>query len=364
MPPQLPDPRRLVGIADRFSRALDQLENRSRRNIVSIIRRSLDGVLRSLRLAYRAYVMALGPVGRDPAGNPIRRPGEYSAVDAAQRWAPIVQAAAGFLTDVEIRQWQILHERDLTDAARLGGELGARLAVLAGVAEARPFTGADPVVIRAAAQTTGALIQGEGVRFRESLTQIVSEGATRGWGPKRLEGQIRQLLRGARDPKRLNQRLGLEQRAALIARSELANVYAQGTLARARDRGDAYVRVLASNDERVCPTCASRNGRVYPTDRLLLPFHPRCRCVAVPVPDEAVQERDAEVQDVLLDSQRWRDEHNRGVQAFARAKGLTMEQAQAELARALRTPTATEKRMFSRNPLPLGESVGLFRSRG
>ncbi len=359
MAPQLPDPRRLVGIADRFSRALDQLENRSRRNIVAIIRWSLDGVLRSLRLAYRAYVMALGPVGRDPAGNPIRRPGEYSAVDAAQRWAPIVQAAAGFLTDVEIRQWQILHERDLTDAARLGGELGARLAVLAGVAEARPFTGADPVVIRAAAQVTGSLIQGEGVRFRESLTQIVSEGATRGWGPKRLEGQIRQLLRGTK-----GQRLGLEQRAALIARSELANVYAQGTLARARDRGDAYVRVLASNDERVCPTCAARNCRVYPTDRLVLPFHDLCRCIPVPVPDEAVQETDPELQDTLLDSERWRDEHNRGVEAFARAKGLTMEQAQTELARALRTPTAAEKRMFPRNPLPLAESVGLFRSRG
>ncbi len=361
MAPQLPEPRRLVGIADRFSRALDQLENRSRRNIVAIIRRSLDGVLRSLRWSYRAYVTALGPIGRDPAGNPIRRPGEYSTLEATAKWSAIVQAAAGFLTDIEIQQWQFLHERDLTDAARLGGELGVRLATLTGSAPAGLFTGADPVVIRAAAQTTGALIQGEGIRFRDSLVQIVGEGAARGWGPKRLEGQIRQLLRGARDPKRLNQRLGLEQRAALIARSELATVYAQGTLARARDRGDAYVRVLASNDERVCPTCAARNGRVYPTDRLVLPFHPRCRCVAVPVPDEAVQETDPELQDVLLDSERWRDEHNRGVEAFAKAKGLTMEQAQTELARALRTPTAAERRMFPRNPLPLGESVRLFR---
>lgn len=356
MAPQLPEPRRLVGIADRFSRALDQLENRSRRNIVATIRRSLDGVLRSLRWSYRAYVTALGPIGRDPAGNPIRRPGEYSSLEATAKWGAIVQAAAGFLSDVEIQQWQYLHERDLADAARLGGELGARLATLAGSAPAGMFTGADPVVLSAAARTTGALIRGEGIRFRDSLVQIVGEGATRGWGPKRLEGQIRQLLRGTK-----GQRLGLEQRAALKAQSALTEVYAQGTLAMVRDRGNSYSRVLASNDEHVCPTCAARNGRVYPTDRLLLPFHPRCRCVAVPVPDEAVQETDPELQDVLLDSERWRDEHNRGVQAFARAKGLTMEQAQTELARALRTPTAAEKRMFPRNPLPLGESVRLFR---
>jgi hypothetical protein len=96
----------------------------------------------------------------------------------------------------------------------------------------------------------------------------------------------------------------------------------------------------------------------------------------------------------LLDSERWQEEHNRGVEAFAEgqyqreleglqrqrdrlkdpdlidamdAKILQLEQqgpdmakARADLARALRTPTASEKRLYPRNPKPLGESVPLF----
>jgi len=139
-----------------------------------------------------------------------------------------------------------------------------------------PFAGADPLAVRAAALNASAFIQNETARFRNQIVEIVGEGVARGWGPTRLERQIREALRGARDPKRLNQRLGLEQRAALIARSELATAYVKGSLQRARERGDGYVRVLASNDERTCPTCASRNGRIYPVDRVPLSFHPRC----------------------------------------------------------------------------------------
>jgi uncharacterized protein with gpF-like domain len=180
----------------------------------------------------------------------------------------------------------------------------------------------------------------------------------------------------------------------LIARTELATAYAQGSLARARERGDSYVRVLASNDERTCPTCAARNGRVYPVDRVLLPFHPRCRCVAVPVPNEAVQERDPATRALLLDNDRWQEEHERGVVAYAEGehnrtleglraqerrltdpdlkdamaaridrlveRGPDMAKARLELGRALRTPTASEKRLFPGQARSLAESVGLF----
>ena len=274
---QTPGPGEQTRLADDYARALEQLERRSRRNLVAILRRSLATTLADLRRSYASYINDLGPQAYDPARQTMRRPGEYSAAEATAKFRSIVLDAQRFMGEEELRQWQISYERDLREAARLGGELGARLeAMVSRPASEVPFTGADPLAIRAAAQTTSAFIQGETARFRDQLVAIVGEGATRGWGPARLERQIRQALRGARDPNRLNQRLGLEQRAALIARSELANAYAKGSLARARDRGDSYVRVLASNDERTCPTCASRNGRVYPVDRVVLPWHPRC----------------------------------------------------------------------------------------
>ena len=257
-----------------------------------------------------------------------------------------------------------------------------------------PFTGADPAAIRAATLQTSALIQGETARFRDQLAQIVSEGATRGWGPSRLERDIRQALRGARDPDGITQRLGLEQRAALIARSELANAYVKGSLERARQRGRAYVRVLAATDERVCPTCASRNGRVYPVDRVPIPYHPRCRCVAVSVANEAVEETDPATRAVLLDNERWQAEHEDGVVSYAEGqhrkqlkglrsqlqrlkdpelieamdrkisrleeRGPDMKKARADLARALRIPTASEKRLHPGRNESLQESVPLF----
>jgi SPP1 gp7 family putative phage head morphogenesis protein len=380
---------------DDYAKELDKLEARSVRNTIATIRRSFQTVLADLRRHYSAYVEALGPVGYDPSRNTIRRPGEYSAVEATTKYRAILADAALFLPESEISQWQVRYEQDLREAARLGGDLGQQLLTLAGrPIEAGMFSGADPASVRAAANTTAALIRGEGAKFRDQLVQIVGEGATRGWGPSRLELQIRQALRGAKDPQRLTQRMGLEQRAALIARSELANAYAQGSLTRARSRGDVYVRVLASNDERVCPTCAARNGRVYPVDRLVLPFHPRCRCVATSIPNEAVEERDPATRRVLLDAERWQEEHNEGLRTFAQGqydrdlqglrrqrdrlkdpelleqiekriarmeeKGPDLVKARLELAKALRTPTASEKRIFGPGAQALSESVGLF----
>ena len=107
-----------------------------------------------------------------------------------------------------------------------------------------------------------------------------------------------------------------------------------------------------------------------------------------------MQEKDSESRAVLLDNERWQEEHNRGVEAFAEGqhrsqleglqaqrarlkdpdlidamdakilklqdRGPDMEKARADLARALRTPTASEKRLYPKNPKPLGESVPLF----
>jgi SPP1 gp7 family putative phage head morphogenesis protein len=392
---QTPAPRRLVGVVDDYAAVLDELEDRVVSNTRATLRASMQRVLVDLRRHYVAYTESLGPLGRDPAGNPIRRPGEYSIGEVTAKYRAILADAQQFMSPEEMRQWTLNYERDLAEAARLGGELSGDLLRLAGLPpEAVPFAGADPAAIRAAALTTSAFIQGETARFRDQLAQIVGEGATRGWGPKRLEQQIREALRGARDPNGITQRLGLEQRAALIARTELANAYTQGTLARSRAQGYSYVRVLASNDERVCPTCASRNSRVYAIDSVPLPWHPRCRCVAVPAPDEAVEESDPDTRAVLLDSERWQKEHDDGVKTYAEGqwrqqldglqrqlkrlkdpelieamdqriakleqRGPDLVKARMELAKALRTPTASERRLYPGRAESLKESVPLF----
>jgi len=272
-----PGPRQLTGVADDYAKALAALERRSVANTLALLRRSLAGTLVTLRRSYNAYLSDLGPLTRDDAGQQHRRPGAYTTAESTAKFRAILQDAQQFMTPAELVFWREGYERDLREATQLGGDLATELIRMVSQPDSLvPFAGADPLAIRAAALNASAFIQNETARFRNQIVEIVGEGVARGWGPSRLERQIREALRGARDPKRLNQRLGLEQRAALIARSELATAYVKGSLQRARERGDGYVRVLASNDERTCPTCASRNGRIYPVDRVPIPWHPRC----------------------------------------------------------------------------------------
>jgi SPP1 gp7 family putative phage head morphogenesis protein len=39
-----------------------------------------------------------------------------------------------------------------------------------------------------------------------------------------------------------------------------------------------------AQDDRVCPICAPRNGKIYPMSEIIgmIPVHPRCRCIALP----------------------------------------------------------------------------------
>jgi SPP1 gp7 family putative phage head morphogenesis protein len=359
---QTPGPRQFTGLADDYSQALAQLERDMVNNTLALLRRSLAGTLTTLKRSYNDYLSDLGPLTRDDAGQPTRRAGAYTTVESTAKFRAILHDAQQFMGEQEVLQWREMYERGLRAAAQLGGELETELVKLVstgGIVDS--FAGADPLAMRAAALNASAFIANESARFRNQMVEIVGEGVARGWGPSKLEKQIRESLRGARDPKGLTRSMGLEQRAALIARSELSNAYVKGSLERAKANGGAFVRVLASNDERVCPTCASRNGRVYPVDRVPIPWHPRCRCVAVPVPNEALEETDPAIQDVLLDSERWRAEHERGVEAYAKGKEISVKDARKELDRALRTPTASERRLYPKGTESLQESVALFR---
>jgi len=128
----------------------------------------------------------------------------------------------------------------------------------------------------------------------------------------------------------------------------------------ARKSGWKYVRVLASNDDRTCAVCASRNGRVFRVERIPFPWHESCRCVACQVSEEAVEEKNSALRDLLLDGERWRDEHTRGIQAFAEAKRLDISVARAELNEALRHPTELEIKAFGKKVKTLRECVPLF----
>jgi SPP1 gp7 family putative phage head morphogenesis protein len=330
-------------IVDDYAKALDALSDRAELTTTSALRRSLQGVLRDLRRAYGRYLGAAEPTGNDPLGRPIQRSGAAVIRESSSRFQSIVRAAEQFLSVGELDRWEGQFRSDLEEAQALGRELAGDLRRLSNP-NSGASGGANMPAIDAAVRTASAYIEGESIRFRGQIAQITADAAARGFGASRMELQVRRALEGARDPQGLTQQMGLKQRAALIARSEMANAYVGGQLDNLRRNGFDYVRWIASRDERTCRFCVARHGQIYPASRIVIPAHPRCRCSLQGIDARDVEGVSAEDRREYLDEARWEQRREEAWREFAKSQGLEQDKADAILRKSLRTPTASEKR--------------------
>lgn len=344
-------PRRSIGdaslkLAEDYAAALKALEARSEAASTTALRKSLAGVMAELRRAYGRYADAAEPNGTDPNGRPLQRSGAAVIRESSARLRSILEISQDFLSDEEIKGWQRRLEKDLSEAEKLGVGLSRELAALTGDEAALPFSGSNRPAIEAAVRNAGAYLAADGARFRDQIAVITAEAAARGWGPKRMEAQIRRALEGADDPTGKTGRMGLRQRAALIARSEIATAYVQGQLNHGRRQGFDYVRWIAVTDERSCPFCMSRHGLIYPASSIVVPAHPRCRCVTSPVPADVVEMEAGPERDDLLDQGFWEKSREEAIKEYAAEKKITLEKARRDADRYVKVPTASERRRF------------------
>jgi len=85
------------------------------------------------------------------------------------------------------------------------------------------------------------------------------------------------LVREMRD------RLGVvKSRADVIVRTESLRAYNEASNNYYAQNGVDYVLYYATADDRSCPICAPRGGRIYKRTDLSVPVHPRCRCYLAP----------------------------------------------------------------------------------
>lgn len=327
-------------LADDYASQLDAIGSRAEASIVDALNRSLNGLLRDLRRAYARYLAAEQPNAHDPGGNPIQRSGAAVIRESSARLLSILNVAEGFMPERLISEWERRFQDDLAAAQRLGGGVSTDLVDLVSQSPAAVQGGINRPAVMAAARSASAYIRNVSADFRQQIVAITSEAASRGWGPSRMELQVRRALRGA------GQATGVEQRAALIARSELANAYLQGQIDSARRQRFDYVRWLATRDERTCPFCVSRHGQIYPVSKVVAPAHPRCRCVLSPVPQEAVEEKDPQLRAELTDQAFWEDNQRKAWEYYAKSKGKTVDEVTGELQAYQRRPTASEKRRY------------------
>lgn len=124
-------------------------------------------------------------------------------------------------------------------------------------------------------------LKGLGSDIENKLLQVLADGLVRGNHPSVI---ARKLV------KKLNL---TKARAASIARSEMANAFAEGQLDGFSSLSKSVrvkLKVEWTTSGSPCPLCAQNAGMVVTIDRAhgLIPYHPNCACIWIPYTEDLV----------------------------------------------------------------------------
>ena len=123
--------------------------------------------------------------------------------------------------------------------------------------------------VAAAAQAKGYLRR-HGETFATTATELVAQGVAEGRPTNAITDDLRL-------------RLGVvKSRADVITRTESLRAYNTASNQYYAANGIDLVLWYATSDDRTCPICNARAGRIYKRASTNAPAHPRCRCYLAP----------------------------------------------------------------------------------
>jgi SPP1 gp7 family putative phage head morphogenesis protein len=315
---------RIIDEAEQQSAEIARLQEESGNKLEAILTAALLAVLPSILRAYRSYTSVL--TGEDGVQLP-RGTGAW----AASRRRALQREIEGFTADVDLDAINATVREVLTEAATIGSTAAQVLGTVQDIAiDATPLMG-----LEARAAAIVGRISAELQGFQSIMSQVVFDSAVQGFPGRRLERVIIEAFQGEQLRDGTVRSRGLIQRAAFTIETEVSIVSLDQQMQAIRAAGQQYVRWVTAQDEKVCPFCASRHGRIYLSDRITIPAHMRCRCMAVPVP--------MPTPDAAPDDGFWQEEYARTVAAYAAANNLSVEDAAARLRTYRDRPTQAEK---------------------
>jgi SPP1 gp7 family putative phage head morphogenesis protein len=315
---------RIIDEAEAQSAEIARLQDEAGNKLEAILTAALLAALPSILRAYRRYTSVL--TGEDGVQLP-RGTGAW----AASRRRALQQEIDGFTADVDFDAINASVREVLTEAATIGSTAAQVLGTVQDIT-------IDPTPLNALEARAAAIvgrISAELQGFQSIMSQVVFDSAVQGFPGRRLERVIIEAFQGEQLADGSIRSRGLIQRAAFTIETEVSIVSLEQQMQAIRAAGQNYVRWVTAQDEKVCPFCASRHGRIYLSDRITIPAHLRCRCMAVPVP--------MPTPDAAPDDGFWQDEYARTVAAFAAANNLSPEDAAARLRSYRDRPTQAER---------------------
>lgn len=130
------------------------------------------------------------------------------------------------------------------------------------------------------------------------MSKVLAQGIADGDSPAAIARKLNQTIGGGlelttKTKLGFNRTIPPQVRARTLARTEVIRAHHAATIQEYRNFGLAGVKVQAewstAGDDRVCPQCSPLEGKIYTLDEIegMIPFHPNCRCIALPVLDES-----------------------------------------------------------------------------
>lgn len=138
------------------------------------------------------------------------------------------------------------------------------------------------------------------------ISKVLAQGMIDGENPRTMARKMRAVIEGGGEELGITDTLGrfipAKRRAEILARTETVRAYHQANIQEMKNWGIEGVSVVAewstAEDDRVCDKCKAmtidEDGqlRIYTLDEIqnLIPLHPNCRCLALPVSAQSTGE--------------------------------------------------------------------------
>lgn len=136
-------------------------------------------------------------------------------------------------------------------------------------------------------------LKGINASMSSQISRVLSQGMAEGRNPRELAIILASTVMGPVGGLGITDTLGrfipAARRAEIMARTEIIRAHHVATIQEYRNWGLEGVQVQGEwatvGDDRVCDECAELHGKVFPLDEIesMIPVHPQCRCIALPV---------------------------------------------------------------------------------
>lgn len=128
------------------------------------------------------------------------------------------------------------------------------------------------------------------------ISKVLAQGLIDGDNPLLLARKLTKTISGPFEDLGITDAAGrfipAERRARTLARTEIIRAHHQGNVQEMENWGAVGVKVKAefmTAGYHVCPECEGLQGKIFTLEQIrsMIPVHPNCRCVALPVKEEA-----------------------------------------------------------------------------